>query len=448
MSGSSREFLEQVFTEALASVDARAAVRRTVSQDSQGALEIAGRRVPASAGLWVVAVGKAAAVMASALAELIGGRLQGGLVITGDGHGESLPDSLPLRFAGHPVPDSRGARAAMELLDCVGRIPESDVLVVLLSGGASAMTSLPDGELSLSDLAEANRLMLECGADIHAINTVRKHCSALAGGRLARAASSRRIEVLALSDVPGDLLSTIGSGPCVGDPTTFGDALGVVDRFGLRGGFPAKLLRHLEAGDRGELPESPFPGDPDLLGVRTEIVARNAMARAAAVAAARARGVDALDLGEILEGEARVMGRRLAALARSARCSGPTLWVAGGETVVTLAGEGRGGRSQELALAAALEWARAGRGSALGMLAGGTDGRDGFTDAAGAFVDAEHPIPGALSVPDAQRFLENNDSHAFFDATGGLLRTGPTGTNVMDLVLIQLGGSAKGLTVG
>ena len=140
------------------------------------------------------------------------------------------------------------------------------------------------------------------------------------------------------------------------------------------------------------------------------------------------------------------MGRRLAALARSARCSGPTLWVAGGETVVTLTGEGRGGRNQELALASALEWARAGCGSALGLLASGTDGRDGPTDAAGAFVDAQNPISGAPSLPDAQRFLDNNDSYAFFDAHGGLLRTGPTGTNVMDLVLIQMGGDAKNLS--
>ncbi len=446
MSGSSRAYLEHVLAEALASVDARAAVRRTVGKDSLGALDIAGRRIPASAGIWVAGLGKAAAFMASALVELIGDRLRGGLVITGDGHGQPLPDALPLRFAGHPVPDSRGARAARELLDCVRRIPASDVLVVLLSGGASAMTSLPEGELELSDLVEANRLLLECGADIHAINTVRKHGSSLAGGRLARAASCQRIEVLALSDVPGDSLSTLASGPCAGDPTTFGDALGVIDRFGLRGGFPGNLLRHLEAGERGELPESPFPGDPDLAGVHSEIVARNAMARAAAVAAAKARGADAVDLGEILTGEARVMGRRLAALARSARRSGPTLWVAGGETVVTLTGEGRGGRNQELALASALEWARAGCGSALGLLASGTDGRDGPTDAAGAFVDAKNPISSAPSLPDAQRFLDNNDSYAFFDAHGGLLRTGPTGTNVMDLVLIQVGGDAKDLS--
>jgi glycerate-2-kinase len=289
--------------------------------------------------------------------------------------------------------------------------------------------------------------MLTCGADIHSINTVRKHCSRLAGGRLALAASCRRIEVLAVSDVPGDSFSTIGSGPCAGDPTTYADALEVLDRFELRRRFPAELVRHFEAGKRGELPESPFPGDPALVGVHSEIVARNSAARAAAVAAARDRGERALDLGEVLAGEARVMGRRLAALARSLRCSTPTLLVAGGETVVRVTGGGRGGRSQELALAAALEWEREGRGGALAILAVGTDGADGPTDAAGAYVDAESPLRGTASTRAAEQHLSDHDSYGYFEEAGGLLRTGPTGTNVMDLVLIRVG-SAGGVIDG
>ena len=440
MRGSPRERLEEILAESLAAVHAGAAVARALESDAFGGVSIAGRRVPDAAGIWIAAIGKAAVAMADAGAKAVGERLRAGLVITGDGEGRAPGEPLVLRNSGHPVPDFRGERAARELLQWVAAIPESDVLLVLLSGGASAMASLPAEGLRLSDLEVATRSLLACGADIHAINTVRKHCSGISGGRLALAASCGRIEVLMLSDVRGDSPSTIGSGPCAGDPTTYAEACQVVEGFGLADELPGALLAHLEAGRRGEIPESPGPDHPGLARVNTTVIARNATARSAAVATAARRGECALDLGEILGGEARVAGRRLAALARSIRCDGPTLLVAGGETVVTLTGNGRGGRSQELALAAALEWRDAGRGDALEMLAVGTDGVDGPTDAAGAYVDATCPLGQQASSIEARSRLDDNDSYGFFQGAQGLIRTGPTETNVMDLVFIRIGG--------
>jgi hydroxypyruvate reductase len=440
----SQAWLEGILAESLAGVHAGAAVRRVLERNSSGSLSLAGRALPQAAGLWVAAMGKAAAPMASAFAVAARDRLREGMAITCDGHERPLPAAISLQLAGHPVPDSRGEEAARQMLDLVSRIPEDDVLVVLLSGGASALTSLPSPGLALSDLIEATRLLLASGADIHAMNTVRKHCSAFSGGRLALAASCSRIEVLIVSDVRGDALPTIGSGPCTGDSTSYADAISVVDRFGLRARFPVDLLEHLEAGARGERPESPGPEHPALERVHATLVARNSTARVAAAAAAAAQGVRVLDLGEILGGEARVAGRRLAALARSIRCKGPALLIAGGETVVTLRGSGRGGRSQELALAAALEWDRGACDRATVMLAVGTDGADGPTDAAGAYVEAGLFHGKPTTRDEASRRLADNDSYGFFEKLGGLVRTGPTDTNVMDLVLIQIEGSDPG----
>ncbi len=432
--------MEGILDAALAGVHAGQAVRRVLERSSSGSLSVAGRTLPGASGFWVAAMGKAAAPMASAFAAFARERLRGGMVITCDGHDRPLPAGISLRLAGHPVPDGRGQEAAREMLDLVSRVPGDDVLVVLLSGGASALTSLPSSGLMLSDLAEATRQLLASGADIHAMNAVRKHCSAFSGGRLALAASCSRIELLVVSDVPGDAMATIGSGPCTGDATTYADAVSVVDGSGLRASFPVDLLGHLEAGARGERPESPGPGHPALERVHATLVARNSTARVAAVGAAAAQGVAVVDLGEVLGGEARVAGQRLAALARSIRCTGPALLIAGGETVVSLRGSGRGGRSQELALAAALEWERGGCGRATAMLAAGTDGVDGPTDAAGAYVESGLFSGKTTMRDEASRRLVDNDSYGFFEKFGGLVQTGPTDTNVMDLVMIQIEG--------
>jgi glycerate-2-kinase len=269
---------------------------------------------------------------------------------------------------------------------------------------------------------------------------VRKHLSAVAGGRLALRSACRRIEVLAISDVPGDRWDVIGSGPFAPDPTSFADALAVLERRGVRDSVPRAVLAHLEAGARGARAETPAPGDPALARVRSTLLASNRTAALAAVRAALRRGWRAPLLAGALRGEARCAGRRLAALARALRAPGPLCLIAGGETAVRVRGPGRGGRSQELALAAALALAGA---PGITLLAAGTDGSDGPTDAAGAFADGASVARGRARGRDPEADLAANDSYGFFDAEGGLLRIGPTRTNVMDLALVLVDAPAN-----
>ncbi|RIL07864.1 MAG: hypothetical protein DCC71_01285 [Proteobacteria bacterium] len=385
----------------------------------------------------MLAAGKAAASMARAVEEVAGERIAAGLAVTKDGHAGAGGGRVAVREAAHPVPDRRCERAAREMLAIARGCAPDDVLVVLLSGGASALLACPQPGLDLDDVAGTTAALLAAGADIVELNTVRKHLVEVAGGRLARASGADRVEVLVVSDVLGDPLDVIASGPCAPDPTTFGDALGVVERHGLHAKLPARALAHLHAGARGAREESPKPGDPAFARVRTTVVARLADALDAAEAELRRSGARVLRVADALRGEARVAGRRLAALARALRAdAGPTCLVAGGETTVTVRGAGRGGRSQELALAAALAWRNA---AGLSLLAAGTDGTDGPTDAAGAYADAETVARGLARGVDAAAALADNDAYTFFAREGGLLRTGPTGTNVMDLVLVGVG---------
>ncbi|UCE87731.1 MAG: DUF4147 domain-containing protein, partial [Deltaproteobacteria bacterium] len=340
---------------------------------------------------------------------------------------------IALREAGHPIPDARGERAAREALALAAGARADEVLLVALSGGASALLSCPAPGLELADLAATTGELLRSGADIEELNAVRKHLSRIGGGQLAQRARCRRIFVLCVSDVLGDRLDVIGSGPCAPDPTTYRDALTVIERRGLRDRIPASVLRHLEEGLRGARDETPKPGDPRFDRVRSQVIANNRAALRAAARAAARRGLMAVTLSDAVRGEARVVGRRLAALARSLRGRSPVCLLAGGETTVTVRGPGRGGRNQELALAAALELS-ASRGVAL--LAAGTDGTDGPTDAAGAFADPGTVGRGAARGVDARACLDRNDSYRFFEAEGGLLRSGPTRTNVMDLALV------------
>lgn len=436
---SSRDRLEAILAAALRAVDAGRAVARALACEGRpGAgdrLRIAGDPVAADARLFVLALGKAACPMAAAVERVAGDRIAGGLAVTRDGHGAPL-SRMAVREAGHPLPDARSEAAAHEALACAARARPGDLLLVLLSGGASALTACPAVGLDLDDLAGTTRVLLACGADIHEMNTVRKHLSAFSGGWLARAAGSEAVAVLAVSDVPGDRLDVIGSGPCTPDPSTYVQALSVLSRYGVEEGVPRAAREALLAGARGARPETPKPDDPGFPRVRQTIVARNADARQAALVQARAEGLDGRDLGEVLTGEAREQGVRLVRLARETAGSRPACWVAGGETTVTLRGPGRGGRNQELALAAALALAE--EGPEVALLAAGTDGSDGPTDAAGAFVDAGTVARGAAAGADAAAALAANDSYGFFAREGGLVTTGPTGTNVMDLALVEV----------
>lgn len=420
----SRDRLTAIWKAALQAVDAGDAVERALSE------------VPEEGRLVVLALGKAGFPMAARVEARFGARVTGGLVVTKDGHGGSL-DRLDVREAGHPFPDRRSEEAALEALELVATSDPGDVLLVLLSGGTSALTACPAPGLSISDLTASTEVLLASGADIAEVNTVRKHLSAFSGGRLAQAARCERIYVLAISDVLGDALEVIGSGPCVADTTTYRDALDVLARRDTESRIPAVVVEHLERGAAGAIPETRRRDGLSAARVRHRLIASNRDARLAAARAVREGGATPIDLGEVLRGEARDEAGRLLSRARASRSDAPVCLIAGGETTVTLRGPGRGGRNQELALAAALSLAEVGDPD-IGLLSAGTDGTDGPTDAAGAFVDAQTVARGLAAGADAASALAANDSYSFFAQEGGAVVTGPTGTNVMDLVLIEV----------
>ena len=387
-------------------------------------------------------MGKAAAAMAAAVEDEALERIRAGLVITRDGLDRPL-ERCRHRQAGHPVPDARSEAAAREALSLVSKMEPQDVLLVLLSGGASALLAGPPVGVQTRDMVELTRMLLASGADIAEMNVVRKHVSRVAGGRLALAASAERIEVVVVSDVPGDRMDLIGSGPFVPDPSRYHDACEILRARGLWSQLPAAVRNHLEQGRVGEAGEVPDSENGPCKKVRHHLVASNRDALDAAIGCARSIGLRAVPLGAVLHGEAREAGARLAALVRSVGRievdARPVCFVGGGETTVTLRGSGRGGRNQELALAAAIALAGVPH---CGLLAAGTDGSDGVTDAAGAFVDGGTVARGAALGVAASEALDRNDSHGFFAREGGLFRTGPTGTNVMDLVLMWVGADA------
>jgi len=426
-----RARLEELFSAALEAVDPARAVKGAVQRNGDQ-IEIAGEALEPGARLVVLAVGKAAGTMAQALEAVAGDRIAAGLVVVPDGLAVNL-EHMTLRETAHPIPDERCESAGQMAIDLVAGARPDDVLLAMISGGASSLLSCPVEAVTLSDLANTTNRLLQGGAEIEELNAVRKHLSRLAGGRLTTHASSRRIEVLAISDVPGDGMDVIGSGPLAADPTTYRDALDSVSRIG--GEFPQRVLAHLEAGARGEFDDTPSPGEAIFERVRSTLLASNVTAIKAACLAAEARGMRALALPGYLKGEAQVAGRRLAVLGKSTVSPQPVCAIAGGETAVVVRGNGRGGRNQELALAAAVELAGNPK---VALLAAGTDGIDGPTDAAGAYADGGTVARGNELGVDARVALADNDSHSFFDREGGIFRTGPTGTNVMDLAFLYV----------
>jgi hydroxypyruvate reductase len=346
-----------------------------------------------------------------------------------------------VRVAGHPVPDERGLAAALEaeaLLEGLGR---DDVLLLLLSGGASALMPAPSPGLRLEHKARTTSLLLRAGATIQELNTVRKHLSRLKGGGLARRAAPARVISLVLSDVVGDDLSTIASGPTVPDPTTFDGALGVLEKRRVLSKVPLPVRRHLEAGARGEAPETPKAGDPAFRRTSTHVVGSNRRSVRAAAREASRLGLRPVVLPTRLDGEAREVARCLVAILREAAdARRPTCLLAGGETTVTVLGDGRGGRNQELAVAAAQPLDGFPVPAVVASLA--TDGIDGMSDAAGGVVDDQSLRRAkALGLPSPAAFLEQSDSRSFLGPLGDLILTGPTGTNVVDITVLLAAGS-------
>lgn len=418
LAGSEREFLRALFDAALAAADPYRAIASALPAP------VAGRTV-------VVGAGKASAAMARAFETLWPGPLAG-LVVTR--HGHAVPcERIEIVEASHPVPDAAGQRTARRILDLAHGLGADDQLVFLVSGGGSALLALPAPGLTLEDKQAVTRALLRCGATIGEINTVRKHLSAIKGGRLAAAAAPARVVTLAISDVPGDDPAVIASGPSVPDPSSFADARAVLAKYRIE--EPAAVIAHLAAARD----ETPKPGDPVFAEARYALIASPQQALAAAADAAAARGVTPIVLSDRIEGEARDVGLMHAAIARqlgnrrlrvgAAPVPLPAVLLSGGETTVTVRGQGRGGRNSEflLALAAALDGA-----AGIAAIACDTDGIDGTEDNAGAILLPDSIARAAAAGVAIRAALAENDAWGFFAAAGDLVVTGPTLTNVND----------------
>ena len=439
-----REMVDRLNAAALRAVDPVVAVRAALRLDVEAGLLTVGEatlRLDAYDRLFVLGAGKAGAAMAQA-AEAVLGELEawrGGLVIVKDPPPTPGPATIELVQAGHPLPDARGVEAAQRIGALARAAGPDDLVLVLISGGGSALLADPAPPLTLADVQAVTDALLRAGATIGDLNTVRKHLAALKGGRLAQRAAPATVVALILSDVVGSPLDVIASGPTVPDPTTYADALAVLARYDLAAAVPPTVQAHLAAGAAGKLPDTPNPDDPLFARVITQLIGDNRIAALAAVAAARSLGLHATLLTTFLEGEARDVGGLLAAFAKEIQTSGhplprPACLVLGGETTVTVRGAGRGGRNSELALGAAL--ALAGWGAQVAVATLATDGGDGASPAAGAVADGTTLARATAHGLDPHAALAANDSYTLFAALGDAIVTGPTGTNVNDLAYV------------
>ncbi|MGH7429211.1 MAG: glycerate kinase type-2 family protein, partial [Candidatus Methylomirabilaceae bacterium] len=442
MSGSSlRAAAREILRAALLAVDPAEAVRRHLRREG-GTLLAGGVSYPLESvdRIVVVGAGKASGAMTVAVEGIVEDRIEGGVVLVP--YGQRLPTRrVRVEEAGHPIPDEAGQQGAEVILSLVRRAGERDLVIAVLSGGGSALLPLPVDGVSLAHKQEMTRQLLACGATIREINVIRKHLSRIKGGRLAAAAAGARVIALILSDVVGDPLDSIASGPTAPDPTTYADACAILERYGLDRTAPRAVLGHLYQGVKGRAPETPKPQDPLFARVRNLIVGSNLQALLAAAERARGLGLSPLILSSSIEGEAREVAKVHAALAREVRASGnpvppPACLISGGETTVTLRGTGVGGRNQEFALAAAVEIEGL---RDIVALSAGTDGRNGSTDAAGAVADGTTLERARAIGLDPVGSLRNNDSHRLFRELGDLVVTGPTHTNVMDIRLFVIG---------
>lgn len=385
----------------------------------------------------VVGAGKAGAPMAKALEDLLGDRIADGVIVVKEGHGLPLK-RVRIHEASHPVPDERGIRGAEDILSLVDKAAERDLVLCVISGGGSALLVAPAEGVTLADKQEVTRLLLACGADIHEINTVRKHLSRAKGGGLARFAHPATVVSLILSDVIGDDLNVIASGPAVPDTSTFADAREVFGKYDIWDRLPESVRLRIQRGLAGEIADTPKAGDVVFQRCYSELVGTNIQALIAAGRAAQELGYQPLILSSTVEGEAREVVKMFAAFAKEVRNSAnpiaaPACILCGGETTVTIQGEGKGGRNQEFALASAM--IIDGMDNVV-VLSAGTDGTDGPTDAAGAVADGRTMARARACGLDPLDFLKRNDAYHFFQPLDDLIITGPTRTNVSDVYMI------------
>jgi glycerate-2-kinase len=410
-----------IFAAALTAVDPEAAALKALRQAKLPLLEF--HRI------YLVAIGKAAVGMAAAVEKFLASRLTAGIALTKHGHA-----GRPLRItqvfeAAHPKPDAAGLEIAAQIEQLLRTLNARDLLITAISGGASALLAAPAAGISLRDKQRTTNLLLNAGADIFELNAVRKHLSRLKGGQMAALAYPATVVSLLLSDVIGDPIDVIGSGPTAPDTTTFADACRVLAKYNLTTRVPASVRQRLETAAE----ETPKPNNPLFANVRNIITASNRQALVAAAQKARALGYKPLILSSRIQGEAREVARVHAAILRDAPPNSCIL--TGGETIVHVKGNGKGGRNQEFALSLAIDIAGIPN---IAALCAGTDGTDGPTDAAGAFVTGET----IQNLTQARQYLANNNAYEFFNPLGALLKTGPTGTNVMDINILLTAGRA------
>ena len=438
MDRETKETLIQIYQAAIAAVDPYISVKEYLSLDA-GQLVIGGARYPLSdiMNIYVIGAGKASYGMARAVEDVLGDLITAGAVVTKDGHGGRL-GRIRVLEASHPLPDGRGVLAANRMRDMASMAGEEDMVLCLFSGGASALMAMPAEGITLKDKQEVTQLLLASGADIGEINSVRKHLSAIKGGRLAESAFPARVSTLLMSDVIGNDIGTIASGPTAPDETSFMQVAEILKMRGVYNRLPDAAKSHLNRGCLGGIPETPKPGAEIFNRVDNIIVASNMTALEKAREVAGYMGYHALIYESTLCGEAMEAAASLAREAIQYKKEGglmPACLIVGGETTVTVKGKGLGGRNQELALAFAMHTENH---PEISALFAGTDGTDGPTPAAGAFADG-FTLKNSIKIGiNASEYLSDNDSYHFFEAVDDLFTPGPTGTNVMDIGIILI----------
>jgi glycerate 2-kinase len=432
-----RAHARQIFFAGLSAADPLDAINRAVQREGNR-LHIRERFYDLNQfqRIYITGCGKAAARMALAIERMLGDRITGGIVVVKYGHGVQLGSTQVIE-AGHPVPDDAGLNGARRIAALLQSCDKNDLVFFLLSGGGSALLSYPAEGLSLTDKQRTTEALLKSGASIVEINSVRKHLSRLKGGQLAGLAAPATLISLVLSDVIGDSLETIASGPTVPDSSTYSDCFDIIRRYQLASKIPSAVLEYLERGARGEIAETPKHLSGIFEGVQNVIVGNIGTALSSARRRAEELGYHTTIFSEAIQGESRAVARRFAALLKDIAASDqpisrPACVISGGETTVTVRGDGLGGRNQEFALAAALGVSGVDQ---IVVLSAGTDGTDGPTDAAGGIVDGKTAERAMAQGLDPAAFLDRNDSYHLLQATHDLLFTGPTLTNVMDLQL-------------
>ena len=388
--------------------------------------------------IYLIGFGKAAAAMARGVEEVLGKALTSGIVNVKYDHLDAVSEKIKINQAGHPVPDQAGISGTEEIINLVQDCRENDLVICVISGGGSAIFPSPQTGISLAQKQETTRQLLACGADIKEINAIRKHISKVKGGQLARMIYPATLLTLILSDVIGDPLDSIASGPTAPDETTFEDCLAILEKYDLLGKVPQTVEDRIRGGVAAKVPETPKKTDPAFSKTHNLIVGSNWQAVLAAQQYAQQIGYNTLILSTFIEGETRDVARVHAAIAKQILKTGnpvnsPACMISGGETTVTIKGKGLGGRNQEFVLAAAID-IRDQRNVVI--LSAGTDGSDGPTDAAGAIADGETINRAKELKIDAFSYLQNNDSYHFFEKLNDLVKTGPTNTNVMDLRIL------------